>query len=157
LSEENPDSDRFFNEWLREVSGPRPVLLVEDDPNDQELIERGSRDYNIDWYVAKNIDTAIKCLEKHGKIFRLVVMDLNLGDREHGKDLFRIIKQRWEWLPVLILSGHIDDQTIDECTTAGFVMFLKKPVKYDTRFFGQLFFAFNIPRKDADENKERKV
>jgi DNA-binding NtrC family response regulator len=138
---------KYQKEWLREVTGPRKILLVEDDENDRNLMMRGSEEFNIDWYVAGDYNGAIQCLEKYGNEFRLVFLDLHLSTHPGGQELFRRIKQDYPWLPVLVLSGHIDGHVIDQMTEIGFVMFLKKPVQYDTKFFGELFFAFNIPRK----------
>jgi DNA-binding NtrC family response regulator len=136
-------------EWMKEITGPRKILLVDDDENDREMMMRGSKEYNIEWYIAPNYKKAVECLEKHGKEFRLVFLDLNLNSVPDGTVLFRKIKEECPWLPVLVLSGHIDDHVIEHMTEVGFVMFLKKPIRYDTKFFGELFFAFNIPRREG--------
>lgn len=139
----------YFKEWLQETTNPRHVLLVEDSPTDIAMIIEQSKDFNIEWTVAQDYKAAVRELTNYKKKFRLIVLDLNLRSAPDGIELFRTVKGTWPWIPVLVLSGHVDDKTIEEMTQVGFVMFLKKPRSFDTRFFGELFFALNIPKKSG--------
>ena len=139
----------YFKEWLQETTNPQHVMLVDDSEMDRQIILRGSEEFNIEWTMTRSYEEAIRALAKQNnrKRFRLIVLDLNLQSSPDGVALFRTIKETWPWIPVLVLSGHIDDRTITEMTKVGFVMFMKKPGNFDTRFFGELFFALSIPKK----------
>ena len=154
-------SDSYFREWMEEQAQARRLLLVDDNKDDCDLIVRQSRDFAIEWSVTHTYAEALECLDQ--KKFRLVVLDLNLGGGPGGENLFFTIKEKWPWLPVLVLAGQINSDEINRMTKRGFVMFVIKPPEYNWRFFGELFFAFNIPRREGagtqtqrEEEKEKK-
>ena len=146
----------YFKEWLVAATNPRQILLVEDEDNDASLIQRGSEDFNIRWTIARSYRDALFCLEDPNAKFRLVVLDLHLRSQPDGAEVFKTIKEKWPWLPVLVLSGHLSDAVIDSLTKHGFVMFLKKPTSFDLKFFGELFFVLNIPKKPEKAILEEK-
>lgn len=146
-----------FDEWLKIVSTPRKMLLIDDNEADCELITSMSKDFNIDWVVANNGPEAFAVIQNSKRRINLIILDLKLGTPPDGVELFREIKKSIPATPILVLSGHIDTDTIAEITRMGFAMFAQKPTIYDVGFFDQLFLALNIPRKgpELDKNKQQ--
>lgn len=76
--------------------------------------------------VASAGEQAISILEHHRP--DLVLMDITLAGGLSGTETARIIDQRFR-IPVVYLTAHNDDATIDEIRSAGGYGFLSKPVR----------------------------
>lgn len=140
----SPGPDHF-REWMNMAVTPRAALLVDDSVAETELIVQLSASFNIQWTVCHTGELALDKLAY--KKYQLIVLDLNLGKgNDEGVAIFRDIKKVCPTCPVLILSGHISNETIVEITRTGFAMFAQKPSVFDSNFFEQLFTALNIPR-----------
>lgn len=136
-----------FREWMTITSSPRVALLIDDSKEETELVVRMSRGFNIRWEVAYTGAHALEKLEL--RKYQLIILDLKLGSKPDGVELFREVKKLCPLCPVLILSGHITNSVIVEVTQIGFAMFALKPAAFDSSFFEQLFMALNIPRVET--------
>jgi DNA-binding response OmpR family regulator len=81
------------------------ILLIEDDPSIQAMLERSMTHYNLNLEMACSGEEGMSALAR-GK-FDLVVLDLGLPDGD-GLDFARRIRQSGD-LPIIILSGRADD------------------------------------------------
>ncbi len=104
---------------------PRPRVLVADDaPTVTLLVERG---LEADGWEVVVTNDGYEAYE----LGRTGDFDLALVDHLMPSMLGAEIVQRWAEegveIPVLILSGMDDDQTIVECLEAGAVDFMRKP------------------------------
>jgi len=110
---------------MNETSPPFNVLLVEDNPDDAELVERalGSHGtaFSLEWTerLAKAMER-VRVQEYHA-----VLLDLNLPDHQ-GLDTFLDLHALAPHVPIVILSGLDDEAVAQEGVKRGAQDFLMK-------------------------------
>jgi CheY-like chemotaxis protein len=119
----------------------KPILQVEDDPNDVFLLQRAIKKAGVEnpLQIASDGQEAIDYLQGAGKFAdratflfpSLVLLDLKLP-RVMGLEVLRIIRQQHgNALPVLILSGSGEESDIAAAYRLGANGFLTKPAQND--------------------------
>lgn len=106
------------------------ILIVDDDPNAQKLMELILRsDYRT--RSAESLGQARKALV--GERPSVIILDMNLKGHEDGLDLVREMRQDAELadLPVIGLSGHDAPEYEDAALEAGCNVYLTKPIRRD--------------------------
>ena len=95
------------------TSKKNKILVVEDNTETQLIIKVNLRDvYEVE--LTDNIDDAISLI-KNNK-FDLVLLDINLGNSDDGRDVLNMIKKEPDYsnLPVIIITAYdIDDDEKD--------------------------------------------
>lgn len=124
-----------------EPDGRRLVLIVEDDPGDRRLIEKGFQDCteDVDLRFANDGEEALERL-MHFRRFPgieekrpdLVILDLGIP-RLDGRRLLKEIRddEVLKPLPVVVLTGSRNVGDIDECYRLGANTYLSKPDSVD--------------------------
>ena len=95
------------------TSKKNKILVVEDNTETQLIIKVNLRDF-YDVELTDNIDDAISLI-KNNK-FDLVLLDINLGNSDDGRDVLNMIKKEPDYsnLPVIIITAYdIDDDEKD--------------------------------------------
>jgi two-component system, response regulator len=113
----------------------RPILLVEDNPDDVELTMMALTDENIanPVEVARDGAEAIAYLEDEEKPLPLVVLlDLKLP-RVSGNEVLERIRanQRTHLLPVVVLTSSTEHSDLHSSYTNGANAYVRKPVDFD--------------------------
>lgn len=107
------------------------ILLVEDDPDDIELMHDALRDNNIKFNLAtiKQGDAVLPYLEKTPHQPDVIVLDLNLP-KMHGREILKSIKTNPQTskIPVIILTTSSAKKEMDYCIQQGASRYLIKPV-----------------------------
>ena len=96
------------------------ILLVEDDPEDVELIQvllSEVRNWAVTFKSASTLREAIAILQGKEKI-DVVLLDLSLPD-EYGLETFRQVNCQFPLLPIVVLTGNSDDQVAMQALEAG--------------------------------------
>ncbi len=112
---------------LPQASAPCPrVLIVEDDPDQRELIEEVLRSYfsGSDGEAIVSVGSAAECLALELEGFDVVLLDYNLPDCE-GLSLLKQILQRAD-LPVIFVTGENVTTTAVEAIRAGATDYMVK-------------------------------
>ena len=107
------------------LSGKRKILVVEDEPINQEILEMILEEsYEI--IPALTGGDALAALDESAETVSLVLLDLNLPDM-HGLDVLRRIKReaRFAALPVIVMTADRDAEV--ESLTIGAIDFIPKP------------------------------
>ncbi len=119
----------------------RPILLVEDNKDDEELTLLAFSKSNIppDVSVTRNGEAALDFLFGTGKyagrdvshLPRVVLLDLNLP-KMSGLDVLRKVRadERTRFLPIVILSSSKEDVDIARSYSLGANAYVRKPVDY---------------------------
>lgn len=107
------------------VGGSERVLLVEDDPSVRSVTERGlrARGYHVTAVVSAEDALA---LGNELNSIDILVTDVRLPGIS-GLDLAAQLRERFPFLPVLTMSGHVEDPKQQAALTAGKYAFLAKP------------------------------
>ncbi len=115
-----------------------PVLVVEDDPDQAELIAKALAfsDLPSVTVVGTGSEALGSLLPEDGLepqlVPSLVLLDLNLPDIS-GIDVLRQLRQA-VWLaavPVVVLTSHHSDEMVKTCLAAGANAFVIKAVRFD--------------------------
>jgi signal transduction histidine kinase/CheY-like chemotaxis protein len=102
------------------------VLVVEDNPGDTDLIRLifdGIKEPRYSVIDVQRLAQAIQAI--HGERFDLIILDLGLPD-SNGLDTLRAIIESDPLLPVVVLTGNLDEQLGLEAVQAGAQDFLIK-------------------------------
>jgi CheY-like chemotaxis protein len=118
----------------------RPILLVEDNPDDEILTLRAFRKAKVanEIIVARDGVEALQRLlgegEHHGKAVwpQLVLLDLKLPKVDGLAVLRRIrAEERLRVLPVVILTSSRETRDLTDSYQAGASSFIRKPVDFE--------------------------
>jgi CheY-like chemotaxis protein len=109
---------------------PLSILLIEDDPDDIELMHVALKNLDIQYSLEaiNQGDKVLPYLEVCKKFPSVIVLDLNLP-KLHGRDILKFIKgsDRFKKIPVAILTTASSQKEKEFCITAGADEFLTKP------------------------------
>ncbi|MBV9986551.1 MAG: response regulator [Chitinophagaceae bacterium] len=110
---------------------PIHILLVEDDPDDVELLEAALADEQINFEstVIPQGDRVIPYLEVCKKFPNIIILDLNLP-KTHGKEILAQLKgsATLSHIPVVILTTSSARQDREFCLNTGANAYMIKPV-----------------------------
>lgn len=118
------------------------IIIVEDDPNDAELITRALRKHNLanklillkdgaealDFLFGKG-SFADKCDDGYPKV---ILLDLKLP-KVNGIEVLSKIKsdERTKKIPVVILTSSREDRDLKDAYDLGVNSYVTKPIKFD--------------------------
>ncbi len=95
------------------TSKKNKILVVEDNTETQLIIKVNLRDvYDVE--ITDNADDALSLIKNNN--FDLVLLDINLGNSDDGRDVLNMIKKEPDYsnLPVIIITAYdIDDDEKD--------------------------------------------
>lgn len=90
---------------------PINVLLIEDDPDDAMLIQRylsNAPKVRCKVTHVDRLEKGLECLQDGG--FNVVLLDLGLPDASTGLDTFEKMHAHAPQVPIIVLTGHDDDE-----------------------------------------------
>jgi two-component system response regulator len=116
------------------MSAVRPILLVEDNPDDECLTLRALRQGNLanPVVVARNGEAALQRVFSPEPLPCVVLLDLKLP-KVDGLEVLRQIRasDRTRLLPVVMLTSSSEDRDIIESYSLGANSYVRKPVNID--------------------------
>jgi two-component system response regulator len=116
------------------MSAVRPILLVEDNPDDERLTLRALRQGNLanPVVVARNGEAALQRVFSPEPLPCVVLLDLKLP-KVDGLEVLRQIRasDRTRLLPVVMLTSSSEDRDIIESYSLGANSYVRKPVNID--------------------------
>jgi two-component system response regulator len=111
----------------------RPILLVEDNPDDEQLTLRSLRKAKItnSVLIARNGEEALTLLFELKPLPTVVLLDLKLPKLD-GFEVLRQIRANptTKTLPVVILTSSSEDRDIIESYDSGANSYVRKPVDF---------------------------
>jgi DNA-binding NtrC family response regulator len=102
------------------------ILLVDDDEVDRLAVVRALRSAGVNATVREAGDAMAAAAAVEERVFDAVLLDFRLPGGD-GLDVLRSLKQAGVDTPVIVLTGHGDEQTAVELMKAGAVDYLSKP------------------------------
>lgn len=109
---------------------PLNILLVEDDPDDVDLLQAAFKKAHIAFHMDTIMqgDSVLPHLNTHSPLPDVIVLDLNLP-RMHGREVLKMIKTSSSFhnIPVAILTTSSSIADREFCQQAGAEVFLTKP------------------------------
>lgn len=126
---------------MNSVYGDRAILLVEDNPNDEELTVRALKKANVlnPVVVARDGVEALDYLFARGAYTgrtpavppQLILLDLKLPKLD-GLEVLRALRadERTRLVPVVILTSSVEDQDLVRGYSSGANSYVRKPVDF---------------------------
>ena len=112
----------------------RPIILVEDNPDDERLTIRALRRGNIvnEILVARNGEEALAMVLNANPLPSVVLLDLKLP-KVDGLEVLRQIRahERTHKLPVVVLTSSSEEGDIVDSYDLGANSYVRKPVEID--------------------------
>ena len=103
------------------------VLVVEDNPLSQKLIEKNLASLGIDTMIAAHGQDALVLLEQHD--FDAVLMDIHMPIMNGIEATLLIYQQeKFARLPIIALSAGVTEKERNNCIACGMVDFIAKPI-----------------------------
>ena len=111
------------------------ILVVDDEPDVADLFrQRFRREARQGTYVMHFAGSGEEALEKLADGIRpeliVILSDINMPGMD-GLSLLREIKQRWEKLPVMMVTAYGDDERRQRASDYGAAEFITKPVDFE--------------------------
>jgi two-component system response regulator len=109
------------------------ILLVEDNPDDEELTLRALRQNNIgnEVVVARDGAEAVEIFERGEELPALVLLDLKLPKLDGLEVLARIrAGERGRFVPVVILTSSDEESDLLRGYAGGANSYIKKPIDF---------------------------
>lgn len=104
------------------------ILIVDDDDAIRRLMTSVIEREGYTALVAEDAGRALQLLDQHD--VDLVLLDLHMPGPADGEDLLFLLRDRGDEVPIIIVSGWVDDEaTINQPDCVHAV--LKKPVRID--------------------------
>lgn len=121
---------------------PAVILLVEDDPGDQELIRRALLDGEVEaeLHIVEDGEAALDYLFRRGRYIHpylypmpeLILLDFNLPKLNGVQVLGKVKKDaRLRRIPVVVLSTSQQEKDVLQCYDSGANSYIVKPVALD--------------------------
>jgi CheY-like chemotaxis protein len=115
----------------------RPILLIEDNPEDAEMMLRALDRAGVrrDIVHCSSGDEALSWLEgapeEPHELPALVLLDLNLPGSD-GKEILRELRGRpaLSMLPVVVITSSRDESDVRACYRLGIQGYVQKPMRY---------------------------
>jgi two-component system response regulator len=112
----------------------RPIILVEDNPDDERLTIRALRRGNVanEIIVARNGEEALSMVLNAHPLPSVVLLDLKLP-KVDGLDVLRQIRAnaRTNLLPVVVLTSSSEERDIIDSYNLGANSYVRKPVEIE--------------------------
>ncbi|MEA5478086.1 response regulator [Pseudanabaena galeata UHCC 0370] len=112
----------------------RPIILVEDNPDDEKLTIRALHRGNIanDILVARNGEEALLMVLNADPLPSVVLLDLKLP-KVDGLEVLRRIRanERTHLLPVVVLTSSSEERDIIDSYNFGANSYVRKPVEIE--------------------------
>ncbi len=116
------------------MASPRPIILVEDNPDDERLTLRSLRRSKITnpILIARNGEEALNLVFNTHPSPSVVLLDLKLP-KLNGLDVLRRIRAepKFKTLPVVVLTSSSEEPDIIESYNLGANSYVRKPVDFE--------------------------
>ncbi|MFM2061517.1 MAG: hypothetical protein RLZZ507_1187 [Cyanobacteriota bacterium] len=103
------------------------ILIVDDEPNNFDVIETFLYNENYQLYYAQNGHKAINSLERVQP--DVILMDVMMPEMD-GLETCQLIKQsaRWQPVPIIMVTALTSKEDLARCLSAGADDFISKPI-----------------------------
>jgi excisionase family DNA binding protein len=136
----------------QETPGQPTVLVVDDDPNLQDLFRTFLKTIGFSRVVVGTATEAIKSLRKQK--FDLMFLDLQLPDAP-GDQVYKTAKQIDPDLNVIVITGYPDSEILDRILQVSPVTVLKKPLKVEQLYQTVKILGQNAPSWGLEQQSSR--
>lgn len=106
------------------------VLIVDDEESIRDIFSEVLSEHGYRVFVCHDGVEAIEFLDKERPTVDLVLLDIFMP-RMNGPETFRMIRRRFPGMPVLLMSGNVQEEMISAIMTEPATAFMSKPCSND--------------------------
>ena len=110
------------------------ILLVEDDPDDIELMQEALKNEKIDYSmkILGEGNTVLPYLEACKNFPNIILLELNIP-KLHGREVLKLLKrsEKFKKIPVAVLTTASSPRERELCIELGADRFITKPATVD--------------------------
>lgn len=129
----NPELEHYIVHRQRVCLKPLRVLLVEDNPTNQVILQSMLEKLGAEVIIAGDGEEAIGIIGSGGTAFDVIFMDCQMP-RMDGFEASKKIRSQGLKLPIVALTANASKDDETKCIEAGMDIFLTKPVTLDKLF-----------------------
>lgn len=137
-------------QWLDYLTRPTRFLLVEDEESVRTTFKNFASLFNCIVDEATTGKDGIEMFRNNLKAtpYQAVFLDIRLPDI-NGNEVFRNIKIIEPEIPVVVVSGFVNEAILNDIHGSGFAAFVRKPQDFNMNFFVQLFSMLGVKKLDS--------
>lgn len=103
----------------------KKILIVDDAADSRLILKSMLRNYDVDVVEASDgVDGWKKIVAEQPD---LVLLDLHMPNKD-GFSILEDLEEEWMGIPVVVVSGDTEEETINTCEYYGAKAFLRKPI-----------------------------
>ncbi len=129
------------------------ILLVDDEVKFLQAVSDRLSIKGFEVTTATNGNAAIEAANKGG--FDVAVLDLQMPETD-GAQVLKILKQKHEFIEIIMLTGHATVDSAVECTKLGAFKYLEKPYDFD-KLIEVLKDAYHLRMQKKFENNAKRM
>ncbi len=107
----------------------KKILMIDDEPEICKMVTEFLFDAGYTSSYALNGPDGLAMIKRH--LPSLVILDIGLPGMD-GTEVMRLIHEQFPALPVVILTGHKDAETVKKMGALGVCEYLTKPINLET-------------------------
>lgn len=137
-----------INDWAETyLNKPSRLLIVDANAGIVRLIKDALNNYDCDFVVASCASSALDCLQSER--FDLIFVDIAMPD-VCDIELLKEIKQAAPETPVIVMTGSVNGELLEQTAQIGCVSFMRKPFDFNHDFIKSIFRMFKINVSESD-------
>ena len=106
------------------------ILIVEDEAEIRSVLCEVLSELNFRSVSANDGADALAQVADHKKELRLVITDVHMPNME-GSAFVKVLRRMMADVPIIVMSGHLEERAINEFNNLGVMAFLNKPFSQD--------------------------
>ncbi|THB70714.1 MAG: response regulator [Gammaproteobacteria bacterium] len=128
----------------------KSVLIVEDNPMNQDVLKELLSDFNVDIFVAENGLEGVEAIKQ--QYFDLVLMDIQMPVM-NGYEAAEKIRDHGYEMPIIAVTANALRGVKDQCLQAGMNDFMSKPIDVPA-FMNKVKFWLNTDDGEVEDSEQ---
>jgi CheY-like chemotaxis protein/two-component sensor histidine kinase len=120
-------ADAEEDDRVEQISGDEHILLVDDEAEIRFVFKEGLEELGYRVVVARDADQALVFLNESPLKFDAIVSDMTMPAMS-GVDLAKMVQQVDEFIPVVLMSGYVQNGICEEPEHVNILEVLQKPI-----------------------------
>ena len=118
--------------------GGGKVLVIDDEEFVRAFTRETLNRFGFESLLAEDGDEGVRLFSEHAAEIRLVLLDMTMPGKS-GEEVYELIRERSAAVPIVLSSGHSEQDAREHFTGKELAGYLQKP--YGVKVFGELLRA----------------
>ena len=99
------------------------VIVLDDDPMIERVISSATGKSTRSFSSIRSLEQQVESLNPIA-----LFVDIHLGVQENGLDVLPVLRSKWPFAPIIVITGDTNDNSVGDALAAGADDFLYKPI-----------------------------